>query len=443
MFQPGNISRREVLRIGCVSLFGSAVGRASLAGTAERPAASHNGRSCIFMLLQGGPSHLDLWDPKPEAPAEVRGGYAPIDTNVPGIRFTTMLPETARVADKLAVVRSVTHAFNNHIAGTYITLTGSADQPNQDREAKGDDFPGPGAVLNYLQRVPTAVPPAISLPTWLSIPGPSNRMPGQYGGFLGGVHDPFLISGDPEQEDFRPLSLTLPDGCDAGRMSGRWSLLGEMDAAACAIDRRETQTYDRLHSCAYELLTDPRVREAVDLSREPDSVRERYGKTKIGQSLLLSRRLVEAGVRLVGYNAFNQEWDTHQNIPGRYSQIMPGMDRAYSALISDLAERGVLDTTLVINAGEFGRTPLINQDGGRDHWPDVYTVALAGGGIRGGQVYGSSDKKGAFVGSDPVSPADLLATMWQILGINPATELRDRLNRPLVLSRGRVLSELL
>lgn len=443
MFQPGDISRRELLRIGCLSLFGSAAARQSLAGTSDSPSGQQSGKRCIFLLLQGGPSHLDLWDPKPEAPVEIRGGYAPIETSVPGIHFTEMLPETARIADRLAVVRSMTHTFNNHIAGTYITLTGSTDQPNQDREAKGEDFPGPGAVLNYLQRVPTAVPPAISLPTWLSIPGPSNRMPGQYGGFLGGVNDPFLISGDPHKEDFRPLSLTLPEGCDSGRMSGRWGLLAEMDAAARALDRGATQTYDRLHSCAYELLTDPRIREAVDLTREPEAVRERYGKTKIGQSLLLARRLVEAGVRHVGYNAFNQEWDTHQNLPSRYEKLIPDMDRAYSALIADLAERGMLDDTLVINAGEFGRTPVINKDGGRDHWPDVYSVALAGGGVQGGQVYGASDKKGTFVASEPVSPADLLATMWHVLGIDPATELRDRLNRPLVLSRGRVLSEIL
>ncbi|MDZ4783651.1 MAG: DUF1501 domain-containing protein [Planctomycetia bacterium] len=433
-----DLSRRELLRIGGVSVLGSLLPRqAALAEQTAAPRAEH----CIFMLLQGGPSHLDLWDPKPDAPVEVRGPFQSISTNVAGIQFTEMVPRAARIAEHLLVVRSMEHRFTNHIAGTYVTLTGSNDQPDQDREAKGDDFPGPGAVLNYLQREPSPVPLSVSLPTWLSIPGPSNRMPGQYSGFLGPVHDPFLIAGEPQKKEFRPLSLTLPEGFAAERMSARWSLLGQMDDAARRLERSQLTTHDRLRQSAYELIIDPRVREAVDLSLEPEATRERYGHTKIGQSLLLARRLIEAGVKLVAYNAFNQEWDTHGGLKGRYEDLMPRTDQAFAALISDLADRGMLEKTLVVNTGEFGRTPIINKDAGRDHWPNAYTTVLAGGGLQGGQVYGASDKKGAFVADLPVHPCDVLATLYHQLGIPSDLELHDTFSRPHTLSRGKVMRE--
>ncbi len=431
-------SRRELLRIGGVSVLGSVLPeRSAMASIASAPAAEH----CIFMLLQGGPSHLDLWDPKPEAPVEVRGPFPSIDTSVGGIRFTEMAPQAAKIAEHLLVVRSMEHRFTNHIAGTYVTLTGSNDQPDQDREAKGDDFPGPGAVLNYLQREPSPVPVTVSLPTWLSIPGPSNRMPGQYSGFLGPVHDPFLISGEPHKKEFRPLALTLPEGFATNRMSARWRLLSQLDDAARRLERSQLTTHDRLRQSAYELIIDPRVREAVDLSLEPDATRERYGRTKIGQSLLLARRLVEAGVKLVAYNAFNQEWDTHGNLKKRYEDLMPRTDQGFAALVSDLAERGMLAKTLVVNTGEFGRTPIINKDAGRDHWPSAYTTVLAGGGLQGGQVYGASDKKGAFVADLPVHPCDILATLYHQLGVQSDLELHDTFARPHALSRGRVMRE--
>ena len=440
------LDRREILRIGALSLLSAAVPSSVHAATDLATNASvattPRAKSCIFILLQGGPSHLDLWDPKPESPVEVRGPFATIGTSLPGVRFGELLPESAKLAQHLAVIRSMEHRFANHIAGTYVTLTGSNDQPDQDREAKNDDFPGPGAVLNYLQ--PTrAVPASVSLPSWLSIPGPSNRMPGQYGGFLGPTRDPFLISGDPHKEGFKPLSLTLPDDLGAGRMESRWSLLGELNKATKRLEAQATSSRDHLSQSAYELLIDPRVREAVDLTKEPAASRDRYGRTRLGQSLLLARRLIEAGVQFVAYNAFNQEWDTHGGLPGRYKQLVPPMDQAYSALLNDLLTRGLLDSTLVVNTGEFGRTPIINKDNGRDHWPGAYSTVLAGGGIRGGQIYGASDKKGAFVASNPVAPADVLATLYQQLGINPELELRDRLNRPQTLSRGQVLTGLL
>jgi hypothetical protein len=442
------LDRRDVLRVGALSLFGGAAGSMpSFAGqndqSENRSTRRGAAKSCIFLLLQGGPSHIDLWDPKPDAPAEVRGTYKPIDTSVSGIRVGELMTSCAKAAGDLTFVRSMTHRFTNHIAGTYITLTGSTDQPDQDREADAKDFPGVGAVLNYLEPPKAGLPTSISLPTWLSIPGPSNRMPGQYGGFLGALHDPLLIAGEPQKPDFRPASMSLPDSMSPERVSSRYDLLKNLDAMRRDMDSPTVRGRGLFSRTAYELLTDPRVREALDLTRESDKTRDRYGRTKMGQSLLLARRLVEIGVRFVGYNEFNQAWDHHNNIGKTLHSIASPMDQAFAALVSDLGERGMLDTTLVVNTGEFGRTPTINNGGGRDHWPDVYTTVLAGGGIRGGMVYGASDSKGGQVKDNPVSPADFLATLWHLLGVDPGTELRDRQQRPVRLSLGKVVEAIL
>lgn len=443
MSANGWVTRRELLRIGGVSLLAPL----AITGTAARAAlqGANNDTRCLFIFLQGGPSHLDLWDPKPQAPAEIRGPFSPIATAIPGVQFTEVVPRAAAVLQHVAVVRSMSHRFTNHIAGTYIMHTGSTVQQDTDREANPSDSPGPGAILNYLQskRGPSPVPVSISLPTWLSIPGPSNRMPGQYAGFLGTNYDPFLIQGDPNSSDFRPLTLTLPQEVDASRFGSRRDLLQQFDDGARHLENLATHTRDRLYETALELLTDPHVREAVDLSREPLARRDRYGRTKFGQSLLLARRLSEAGVKYVAYNEFNQHWDTHNTLPRTLRQRATVWDKAYSALIEDLVDRGLLEKTLVINTGEFGRTPQFNVTGGRDHWPFAYSALLAGGGIRGGQVYGSTDSRGAAVLNKPVQPCDLLATLWSQLGIDPHLELRDRLGRPQLLCDGRPLTELL
>lgn len=444
------LDRRDVLRVGALSVFG---GAGALASRLTQASAADNeqheprrrgaAKSCIFMLLQGGPSHIDLWDPKPDAPAEVRGEFKPIDTAVGGMRLGEPMQACAKVAGDLVLVRSMTHGFNNHIAGTYITLTGSTDQPNQDREADAKDFPGPGAVLNYLEPPQAGLPTSISLPTWLSIPGPSNRMPGQYGGFLGGLYDPLLISGEPQKPDFRPPAMSLPESMSPERVGSRYELLKNLDALRRDMDAAPVRSRGLFSRTAYELLTDPRVREALDLTRESDKTRDRYGRTKMGQSLLLARRLVEIGVRFVGYNEFNQAWDHHSNIANTLKHRVPPMEQAFAALVEDLRDRGLLDTTLVVNTGEFGRTPVINKDRGRDHWPDAYTTVLAGGGTRGGTIFGASDAKGAYVKDSPVSPADFLATVWHLLGIDPHTEMHDRQNRPVRLSPGKVVEGIL
>jgi hypothetical protein len=264
-------------------------------------------------------------------------------------------------------------------------------------------------------------------------------MPGQYGGFLGAVHDPFIIEGDPNMSGYKPLALTPPEGMTNDRLGNRLELNRRLDGVARLLEKDTREQYDRLQQSAYDLVTDGRFRRALDLSEEPASVRDAYGRTKFGQSLLLARRLIEVGVQFVAHNAFNQEWDTHGGLLGRYQQIVPPMDRAFAALVADLADRGLLERTLVVNTGEFGRTPGINKDAGRDHWPNVYSTVLAGGGVRGGVVYGASDSKGAEPADRPVTPADVLATVYDRLGIPPNTELRDRLNRPMQLSDGTVL----
>lgn len=402
-----------------------------------------NGNQAIFIMLQGGPSHIDLWDPKPQAGREIRGPFDSIPTPIPGVRFGELMKHTARIADQITVIRSMSHQFTNHIAGTYLTMTGSNNQPDQDREAHSDDFPGPGAILSQQHPAVRGVPPSVSLPNWLSIPGPSNRMPGQYGGFLGSIYDPFVIEGDPSGKDYNPLSLKLVDGMTPGRLADRISLLGQLDEAAHRLEKQHGEKMDALRQSAFDLIVDGRVRQALDLDREPAASRDRYGRTQIGQSLLLARRLIEAGVRFVSYNAFNQRWDTHSAILNTYRDIVPPMEQAYAALVADLGERGLLDTTLVVNAGEFGRTPVINKEAGRDHWPNAYSVALAGGTVKRGLIYGASDNKGAEVTESPVHPADVLATLWHHLGLSPQTTIQDQLGRPHWISEGKIIRAIL
>lgn len=394
-------------------------------------------------MLQGGASHLDLWDPKPNASKEIRGPFNSIATAIPGVRFGELMKHTAQIADKITVIRSMSHKFTNHIAGTYVTMTGSDNQQDRDREAHSDDFPGPGAILNHLQTTTPSVPVSVSLPNWLSIPGPSNRMPGQSGGFLGSQHNPFVFEGDPNGNDYNPLSLNLPDGLTASRLSDRLSLTEQLDNAARQIEKQHGSRMDALRQSAFELIMDGRVRKALEIDREPAAVRDRYGRSKIGQSLLMARRLIEAGVQFVSYNAFNQRWDTHSAIENTYKSIVPPMEQAYAALVADLEDRGLLEKTMVVNAGEFGRTPTVNENAGRDHWPNVYSISMAGGKVKRGFVYGASDNTGSEVAEHAVHPADVLATLWQHLDLSPRTTIQDRLGRPHWISEGRVIDAIL
>ena len=429
-------SRRELLRVGGLSIAGTLSPFGAPEGlTCE---ASHPKKRCIFLMLQGGPSHLDLWDPKPRAGKEVRGPFNPMSTRLPGVAFGELIPGQASIADRLTVIRSMTHKFTNHIAGTYITLTGSTNQQDRDREAHPDDFPGPGAILNHLCPAQTSIPNSVSLPNWLSIPGPSNRMPGQYGGFLGPICNPFLVEGDPNRKDYNPLSLTLSSETGLARLQGRQSLLKQLDQTARWLDRDKIQESSRLYQSAYELVTDGRIRAALRLNDVQEDERDRYGRNRLGQAILLAKRLSQAGVPWVGYNEFNQKWDTHGGLKGRYESIVPPLDQAFTALVSDLERDGTLEDTIVVLAGEFGRTPKINGDAGRDHWPNAYSIVMAGGGLQPGLIYGQTDNQGAEVIQDAVSPGDVLATVWKLMGLDPSTTIHDRLGRPHPVSNGRV-----
>jgi Protein of unknown function (DUF1501) len=395
-------------------------------------------RSCILIFYYGGPSHLDTWDVKPYAPMEVRGEFKPIATNVPGIWVSEHLRHSARVVDRLAIIRSLHHPMTNHNAAAFTALSGRAP-------AKGDlellandrnDPPCLGSILSH------EFPERGGLPTFVALPHVMHnvvKLPGQVGGFLGSAHDPFQVTSDPNAPNFRLDELELPDGVSLDRLGRRESLLhgGAAEPSSNDIEASRAKAVRLLHSEA--------VRRAFRLDREDPKIRDRYGRTKHGQSLLLARRLVEADVRFVTVydhevNGNLANWDSHADNFGRLKDdLLPPSDRAFAALIDDLTSRGLLDSTLVIALGEFGRTPKINATRGRDHWPYCFSAVLAGGGVRGGTVYGASDKLGAYPDRDGVSPGYLAATLLWRFGLDPATEVRDLSGRPYRLAEGQPL----
>jgi hypothetical protein len=395
-------------------------------------------RSCILIFYYGGPSHLETFDPKPAAPAEVRGEYRSIATSVPDVRFSEHLPQCAHLMDRLALVRSLHHPMRNHNSAAAETLTGRTPAGG-DQELLTDDprgMPTLGSAVGYALGRRAHELPYVALPyTLYNVV----QLPGQTPGLLGGAYDRFQVDRDPSGPDFRVAAF---DG--AGDLAGRADLLRRLDhvplpgPAAGAAAYRER---------ALRLIVSPQVRHLFDLAGEPERLRDRYGRHRLGQSLLLARRLVEGGVNFVAVydgqrNGQDANWDSHEKLFSRHRQLIPPSDQGFSALIEDLDARGLLESTLVLALGEFGRTPRINRSGGRDHWPDCYTAVLAGGGVRGGSVYGASDKIGAYPALDPVTPGDMAATIFWRFGIDPATELRDQTGRPFRLAEGRPLVEL-
>jgi hypothetical protein len=423
--------------------------RNALAAAGDTPAPFGRAKSCIFLFMWGGPSQLDTFDLKQNAPREVRGEFQPIDTNVPGLQICEHFEQLARHADKLTVIRSLTHDDPAHLSSGHYALTGhlapivkSDDTPPSDR-----DWPHLGSTLSKM-RPANGVPQFVTMPWLANHPAaPGGNAPGQNGGFLGRLCDPLLVRGDPNGRRWRVEELALADDVSYDRLTSRQSLLGAIDR-----QRRELAEadYTGVKRQAVDCLTSPRSREAFDLSREPDSIRDRYGRNIHGQCVLLARRLVERGVSLVSVNWHNDGrnfWDTHgQNFSRLKNDLIPPADRALAALLEDLADRGMLDETLVAWVGEFGRQPRIDSgnasDGGRAHWPRCYSGLLAGGGIRGGAVHGASDQQGAYPADSPVQPADYAATMLYALGVDPALTLHDRLARPIKICEGRPLLEL-
>jgi hypothetical protein len=404
-------------------------------------------KNVIFLWLQGGPPQHETFDPKPDAPVDIRGPFRPIATNVPGIRFCELLPRTARHADRLTVIRSLSTRDDNHDVSGYWLLTGYPYGPGSARQIKPSDWPYFGSVVKMMK--PSRKLPALSsvwIPDVMRLN--DNVTPaGQTAGFLGKQWEPERLVGDPASPGYHIQGLALGGELTPVRVDRRRDLLSQLDRSIGKAQRSEAvEAWDRLSHHAFDLVTSGKARAAFDLGRETDRTRDRYGRYTWGQSCLLARRLVEAGVRLVHVNwardpgdsaVDNPMWDTHaQNADRLQDSLCPMFDVTFDALMTDLAARGLLDETLVVVVGEFGRTPRINKQGGRDHWGHVFSMALAGAGIRGGQVIGASDRNGAYPASDPVRGGDLTATIFHLLGIDPNGMFLDRANRPHPLTKG-------
>lgn len=463
-FPSGGISRRELLRVGGLSALGL-----SLPGLlrAQQPASAvpapvrnlqgatfGKAKNVIFLWLQGGPPQHETFDPKPDAPAEIRGLFRPIATNVPGIRFCELLPRTARRADKLAVIRSLHTNDDNHDVSGYWILTGYPYGPGSARQIKPNDWPYFGSIVKMLkpsQRMPALT--SVWLPDMMRLN--DNVTPaGQTAGFLGKQWEPERFIGDPGAPDYRIEGLDLSGDLTRVRLNRRRDLLGQLDRNLRVMERGgNMEAWDRQSRQAYDLITSGQARTAFNLKREAPQVRDRYGRYSWGQTVLLARRLVEAGVRLVHVNWMrepgdsavdNPMWDTHAQNADRLQDVLcPQFDVTFAALLDDLEQRGLLQETLVVAIGEFGRTPRINTQGGRDHWGNVFSCVLAGAGIAGGQVFGSSDRNGAFPATDPIRPHDLVATIFHLLGIDPGGMFYDKANRPHLLCHGEPLGRLL
>ena len=436
------VSRREWIRAGALGAAGLALPQL-LAGSASASAHERGfgrAKSCILLFLFGAPAHQDLWDLKPDAPAEFRGEFKPIPTNVSGIQVGEHLPLTARQAHRMAIVRSVTHPDNTHTVAMHYMLTGRRHaEPNTNPQNKPGDFPTFGAVMRYLEKGQGVLPAGVSLNAPANQVSANNHIfPGFFAGLIGSRYDPLFVSQDPNLTGFKPFQP--PAGLTDDRLLRRGELLkGVEEFWRRTEPSLAGRSYDDHHRRALELTLSAESRAAWDLERETPGTRERYGRHPFGQGLLLSRRLVQAGVRLVTVNWMRDDafWDTHSNNFNLLkTSLIPPFDRAFSALLDDLSERGMLEDTLVVVLGEFGRTPQINKSAGRDHWAACNSVVFAGGGISGGQVYGASDAHAAYPASDAVTPEDVAATMYHSLGVDLATELRDSLGRPLPLCGG-------
>ena len=457
-------TRRQLLRASaCGGLSLSGLWRAQAALADAKPTTAAKIKACIVVFYYGGPSHLDTYDLKPNAPADVRGEFQPIASSAPGVMVSEHLPQMAKVMHKVAVVRSVNHQNRLHDSASTEMLTGR-QSPQGDREEFApipQFYPCVGATCSYLWRDRGLDISHAALPFLFHN---VVDVPCQGGGFLGSAFDPLQIAVDAEKRMYRAGSLAPPDGRTFASVDDRRRLLRILESELAANNSAERQ-WSAFYDKAYSLLGSETLRRALDLSAESQATRDRYGykpaeavngdtsqsamaegRPMRGQNLLVARRLVEAGVPFVNVFDFRQQgqnWDAHANNFFHHKHyLLPQTDQSLSALIEDLDQRGLLDSTLVVAMGEFGRTPRINANAGRDHWPDCYSVLLAGGGVKGGTVYGSSDRLGMYPETNPVSPADLTATIFSRFGIDPMTEIHDATGRPHRISDGRPIREL-
>jgi hypothetical protein len=444
-------TRRDALKIGGAGFLG--LSSLSFLHASEAVARA---KSVIFLYQFGGPSHIDTFDMKPEAPSGVRGEFAGIDTSLPGLRICEHLPETAKVMHKMTLLRSVHHGMKNHNSAAYHALTGHPPAVDDIRLRDSVElFPAYGSMVDRFAPNTNGMPTFVAFPHILR---DGSVTPGQHASFLGKQHDPLLVTSDPNSRDFALPELSLPRGVSVDRLQQRRAMQQLINSQQRALDATaEARGMNAYYEKALGMLNSTRVRDAFDISSEPEQIRDRYGRTTYGQSCLLARRLAEAGVKFInvyfdesigGQNTKSGGWDTHGFNNTRMYPIIKGRhlpitDQTLPTLINDLDERGLLDTTLVLWMGEFGRAPKLNDNISRDHWPQCYTVLMAGGGVQRGAIHGASDKNGAFPARDPVSLGDLTATMYSLLGLPPETEVRDALDRPFPVAGGQPVREIL
>ncbi len=415
---PRAASRRDFIRAGSLGFLGNSL--SGLLRAAATQKAAGKAQACILLWLEGGPSHVDTWDPKPNS------AFKPISTNVAGIQISELLPETAKRMNKLAIVRSMHTKGNDHPQGTHYAITGHEVNPAM-------NFPSIGSMIAKETGPRNSMPPNVLAPQW-----ERSRQYEEYfrAGFLGPDYDPMTIP-DPSKKEFEVADLSLPKAVSEQAVHSRQAFLSAVDERYRSLyEGAEHANMDGFSAQALKMLLNPSVRDAFDLSKEPEKLRERYGKDAVGQSALLARRLVEAGARFVTAAGFHSNsWDTHaKNDQGHRDRLCPPLDRTLSALLDDLSDRGLLDSTVVLAMGEFGRTPFVNPDLGRDHWSSCWSLALGGGGIKGGQVVGSSDEQGANITSSPVSMGDVFATIYKAFGIDWTKEYDTPAGRPVKIA---------
>ena len=467
----GGFSRREWLQLGSLSSFGitlsqvlanqaNASGAISPEIVTQQQAKGIAGsfgkaKRCIVLFMLGGPPQHETWDPKPDAPAEVRGEFRAIPTATPGLHVGELMPQTAKLTNHIAVLRAMATDDNAHSASGYWMLTGNPHSPkNAENSLPGppNDWPCMAAVVRHLKGDAGALPGSIRLPEEIWNTG-RLLWPGQDAGWLGSHADPWLVNCDPNAPDFRVPDIALPADLSIERFAQRRGFLSQLNRSLDKIQGDPSlQRWGAWQNKAIDLIRTKETQNAFSIDQESQATRDRYGRNRFGQSVLLARRLVESGVSLVQVNWTRWKddpdnapaWDTHaKNAERLKTALMPPMDQAYSALLEDLLARGMLDDTLVIWMGEFGRSPKHNPSGGRDHWGHVFSGALAGGGVQGGVVHGVSDRQGAYPLDGRVEPQDLTATVFHCLGFAPSTEIRDRLGRPLAISKGTPIDAIL
>jgi len=419
------VGRRDCLRLGLGTLLGGGLvtalrARGVAAEVVNRPDAK--AKACILIWQDGGPSHYETFDPKPNAPSELRGEFKPIATTLPGVQFAETLPRLAKITDKLAVVRSIRHDQGNHGAGNHYMMTGAPPRIPVGCGAFVSFHPSMGSVAAAERGAPAGLPPYFSLPSMSRSGGPN---------FLGAKYAPFVVGGDPNSPGFKVRDVALPDGLSGERFAGRSGVRSEVDHFKRTLDKAAgdpAAALDEHYQQAYDLMASKEAQAAFDIGREPARTRERYGRNAFGQRLLMARRLAEAGVPFV--TVYDGGWDHHTKLFEDYKKRMPNWDNSVATLVEDLHQRGMLDTTLVIALGEFGRTPQINKDAGRDHWANAMSVLFAGGGTPGGQVVGATDAKGFAAVERVLSPENFVSTVYAKLGIDPGKILYNTQGRP-------------